>query len=138
MDRLMQASAEDLIQAEEIGEKIAMSILDFFKDENNIQIVNDLKAAGLKMEYEGKAQLEMLGNSLDGKSFVVSGVFSNFSRDELKQLIEQHGGKNLSGISSKTSFMIAGADSGPSKLEKARKLNVTVISENDFLQMIGQ
>ncbi len=138
MDAIMLATVEDLVQADEIGEKIAQSIVDFFKQSRNLKIVDELKEAGLQMEFSGDARLEKLSDSLDGKAFVVSGVFSNFSRDELKALIEQHGGKNLSGISSKTNFMIAGEDSGPSKLEKARKLNVAIISENDFLQMIGK
>lgn len=136
IDKIINATEEDLIAADEIGAKIASSILSFFRLERNIQLIEELKSAGLQMEYKGEAQLEKLSNSLEGKSFVVSGVFSNFSREELKQLIEQHGGKNLSGISSKTSFMLAGEDSGPSKLEKAKKLNVPVISEKDFLQMI--
>ena len=138
MDAIIQAPVEDLVKADEIGEKIAQSIVDYFKQTRNVKIVDELKAAGLQMEFSGEATLERLSNSLEGKAFVVSGVFSNFSRDELKALIEQHGGKNLSGISSKTNFMIAGEDSGPSKLEKARMLNVAVISENDFLQMIGK
>ncbi len=138
MDALMQAGPEDLVQAEEIGEKIALSILDFLSQPENLKLLEELKDAGLQMEFAGEARLERLSNSLEGKSFVVSGVFSNFSRDDLKQLIEQHGGKNLSGISSKTNFMLAGDDSGPSKLEKAKKLNVPVISENDFLKMIGR
>lgn len=136
MDAIMAASSDELVQTEEIGEKIAMSILDFFGNKRNIQLIEELKSAGLAMEYAGEANLEKLSNLLEGKSFVVSGLFSNFSRDELKKVIEQHGGKNLSGISSKTNFMIAGEESGPSKLEKAKKLNVQVISENDFLQMI--
>jgi len=137
IDALKAATAEDLVKADEIGEKIADSILDFFKHEVNLKLIMELRQAGLQMDYKGEAKLEKLSNLLDGKSFVVSGVFSNFSREELKQLIEQHGGKNLSGISSKTSFMIAGDESGPSKLEKAKKLNVPVISEKDFLAMIG-
>ncbi|TAH41526.1 MAG: NAD-dependent DNA ligase LigA [Bacteroidetes bacterium] len=138
MDAIMHAPLEELVLADEIGDKIAQSIVDFFKQSRNIALVDELKKSGLQMEFAGEAQLEKLSNSLEGKAFVVSGVFSNFSRDELKLLIEQHGGKNLSGISSKTNFMIAGEDSGPSKLEKARKLNVPVISENDFLQMIAK
>ncbi len=136
MDAIMLASAEELIQAEEIGEKIAASILAFFKQSRNVRQIQELKDAGLQLEYKGAMQVKKLSDVLDGKSFVVSGVFSNFSRDEIKQLIEQHGGKNLSGISSRTSYMIAGEDSGPSKLDKARKLNVPVINEKDFLNMI--
>lgn len=138
MDAIKAATAEDLVKADEIGDKIAGSIVDFFKDPRNIRFIEELKLAGLQMEFAGEALLEKLSSLLEGKSFVVSGVFSNFSREELKLLIEQHGGKNLSGISSKTNFMIAGEESGPSKLEKAKKLNVPVISENDFLQMIGR
>ncbi|MBP6335603.1 MAG: NAD-dependent DNA ligase LigA [Bacteroidia bacterium] len=138
IDSILIASVEELIKAEEIGDKIAASIVAFFKQSRNMNLIQELRDAGLKMEYEGSAQLTKLSDSLEGKTFVVSGVFSNFSRDEIKQIIEQHGGKNLSGISSKTNYMIAGDESGPSKLEKARKLNVAIISESDFLNMIGK
>jgi DNA ligase (NAD+) len=138
MDALRQANYDELTGAEEVGEKIAHSILDFFKNPRNNKLIDELKTAGLQLEYSGSPAASRLSDRLTGKSFVVSGTFSNFSRDELKLLIEQHGGKNLSGVSSKTSFMIAGEDSGPSKLEKAEKLGVPVISENDFLKMIAE
>ncbi len=138
MDALRKANYDDLTAAEEVGEKIAHSILEFFRNTRNIRLIEELKAAGLQMEYAGAPEATPLSNRLAGKSFVVSGTFSNFNRDELKLLIEQHGGKNLSGVSSKTSFMIAGEDSGPSKLEKAEKLSVPVISIDDFLKMIEE
>lgn len=136
LDKLSSASREELISTDEIGEKIADSILEFFANPQNLAFVRQLKDAGLQLEMSDFDLPKSLGNSLQGLSFVVSGVFTNFSREELKTLIEQHGGKNQSGVSSKTNYLLAGAEAGSSKLEKAARLNVPVLSENDFLQMI--
>lgn len=137
MENIQKAGSDELTAAEEIGEKIASSIIDFFHDPDNRLEVKRLKEAGLQMELSRSAIPEKLSDALSGKSFVVSGTFSTFSRDEIKQVIEQHGGKNQSGVSSKTDYLLAGEDAGPSKLEKAEKLKVKVISEQDFLKLIG-
>jgi DNA ligase (NAD+) len=111
-----------------------MSIQAFFLEEKNLQIVERLKAAGLQLEVviEEGASIK-----LDGLSFVISGVFEKVSRNELKKIIEQNGGKNTSSISAKTSYLVAGENMGPAKLEKAEKLGVNIISEDLFLEMIG-
>ncbi len=136
IESIENASEEELIQAEEIGDKIAESVKDFFNVPSNRKLVSDLKAAGLKMKISKDAIPEKISNLLEGKTFVVSGTFSNFSRDEIKVLIEKHGGKNQSGVTSKTNYLLAGDEAGPSKLEKAGKLNVQIIGENDFLKLI--
>jgi DNA ligase (NAD+) len=133
IDRLIEMSVDELKEIEEVGEKIAISISLFFSDERNLEIVNRLRAYGVNMERE---EQELHSAKLDGKSFVVSGVFSAFSRDEIKQLIEMNGGKNVGSISAKTDYVLAGENMGPAKLEKATKLGVAIISENDFIQMI--
>lgn len=129
---IRQASHEELLEVDEIGEKIASSLNEYLANPEIMQIMERLQAAGLQFETVEKFQSE----TLEGKSFVVSGVFENYSRDELKALIEAHGGRNVSSISSKTNYVLAGAKMGPSKLEKARKLQVTIISEDDFREMI--
>lgn len=136
IDRIMEASVEELTEIEEVGEKIALSIREFFDDERNIAIVNRLRAAGLQFEQERKQTDEP--QLLAGKSIVVSGVFVNFSRDQIKQVIEDLGGKNVSSISSKTSFVVAGEKMGPEKKKKAESLGVQIISEDEFLAMIGR
>lgn len=134
IDRLMEAEYEELVKVDEIGERIAQSIIDFFAQENNREIVERLRAKGLNFEL---AQDERpVSALLEGKSIVISGVFHQYSRDELKKLIEQHGGKNVGSISAKTSFLLAGENMGPSKKEKAEKLGVAMISEQEFLNMI--
>ncbi len=134
INKIQKASREELIAVDEVGEKIADSILDFFSDVSNIQEVERLKQAGLQME-----QIEEVGsiedNKLEGKSFVVSGVFS-MSRDELKGKIEQFGGKNVSSISGKTDYLLAGDKMGPAKLAKAEKLGIPIIGEEEFMGMI--
>jgi DNA ligase (NAD+) len=135
IEGLMQASREDLVQVNDVGEKIADSILLFFKDEEQMDIVRRLQAAGLCMET--KSQQQEISNVLMGKTFVVSGVFHHFSRDGIKEAIEANGGKVSGSISSKTNFVLAGDEMGPAKLEKANKLGVKIISEQDFLSMIG-
>jgi DNA ligase (NAD+) len=135
IDALMRANAEDLLEIPEIGTRITDSILDFFGHDKNVQIVRRLENAGVQLKIEEKEQDSQL---LAGKSFVVSGVFQDFGRDELKDLIERHGGKNLSGVSGKTDFLLAGDKMGPSKLAKAESLGVEIISEEDFKNMIAQ
>lgn len=136
IDAISKASVEELMEAEEIGDKIAASIVEFFSIKSNVNLVHELKKAGLNMEIAPDRMPSKLSSKFEGMSFVVSGTFTNFSRDELKTVIEQHGGKNQSGVSSKTTYLLAGEKAGDSKLEKAGKLNVAVISEDDFMKMI--
>jgi DNA ligase (NAD+) len=137
LDALCNASQEDMLQVEEVGERIAQSVLQYFADERNIAIIERLKTAGLKFELGADDTETPLSDKLKGKNIVVSGNFSR-SRDELKQLIEQHGGKNSSGVSSNTDYLIAGDKMGPAKLQKAEKLGIKIISENEFVEMIGE
>ena len=138
IDNIINASVEELTEIEEVGEKIAISIKDFFADERNINIINKLKNAGLQFEQEKKTQDETSSsNILSGMSIVVSGVFSTMSRDEIKQLIEDLGGKNVSSISSKTTFVVAGDKMGPEKRKKAESLGIEIKSEAEFLEMIN-
>ncbi len=130
---LADATKEELLQVEEIGEKIAESIRCYFSNSNNLKALDKLISIGLQFENESKV---ISSNKLEGKTFVVSGVFESFSRDELKLLIEENGGKNVSAISSKTNFLLAGDNMGPSKLKKAEDLKISIISEDDFKQMI--
>jgi DNA ligase (NAD+) len=138
MDALMHASYDQLLEAPEVGSKIAGSILEFFSDKKNIALVERLKKAGLRMSVDESSLPKKESDLLQGKSFVVSGTFSKFTRDELKQIIESNGGKVQSGVSSKTNYLVAGEESGPSKLEKAKQLNVAVIDENAFVKMISK
>lgn len=128
------ATLEDLQQAPEVGEIIAQSVYSFVHDNKNKKMIARLADAGLKLEIENKKNAG--GNKLAGLSFVITGVFSKHSRDELKELIETNGGKNVSGVSAKTNYLLAGDDCGPSKLEKAEKLQIKIISEDEFLNMI--
>jgi len=135
IDTLMSLPAEQLAAIPEIGPKIAQSIVDFFAEERNRVIVERLRAAGLQMaltEQETAGQTDKLA----GKKVVISGVFAKHSREEYKAMIEQNGGKNVSSISSATSFILAGENMGPAKLEKARKLGIDIINEDQFLEMI--
>ncbi len=134
IESLALAKYDDLIAVEEIGDKIALSVLQFFADPVHITLIDNLMKAGLQFKLE---ETVLASTLLEGKSFVVSGVFTSFSRDELKALIEMNGGKNVSSISAKTDYVIAGENMGPAKLEKANKLGVSIISEEDFKQMIG-
>lgn len=134
IDKIQSASREELIAVDEVGEKIADSLLDYFSDLANILEVERLRQAGLQMEQIEEVQT-VEHNKLDGKSFVVSGVFS-ISRDELKSMIEQFGGKNVSAISGKTDYLLAGDKMGPAKLAKAEKLGVQIIGEEEFREMI--
>ena len=135
IDNIINATVEELTEIEEVGEKIALSIKDFFADERNIHIINRLKDAGLQFEQEKKVAS---GNQvLSGMNIVVSGVFSTMSRDEIKQLIEDLGGKNVSSISKKTTFVLVGEKMGPEKRKKAESLGIEIKSEDDFLKMIS-
>lgn len=136
VDNIIKASTEELKQIDEVGEKIALSVREFFDDERNIALVNRLRAAGLQFEQEKRTSTE--NNILAGKSIVVSGTFKNFSREEIKQLIEDLGGKNVSSISSKTDFVVAGEKMGPEKKKKAEALNIPVLSEEEFIAMTGR
>ena len=135
IDNIINASLEELTDIEEVGGKIALSIKDFFADERNIDIINKLKEAGLQFEQEKKEVSE--NQVLSGMSIVVSGVFTTMSRDEIKQLIEDLGGKNVSSISKKTSFVVAGDKMGPEKRKKAESLGIEIKTEEEFLTMIG-
>ena len=135
IDNIINATVEELTEIEEVGEKIALSTKEFFADERNIHIISRLKNAGLQFEQEKKVAS---GNQvLSGMNIVVSGVFSTMSRDEIKQLIEDLGGKNVSSISKKTTFVLAGEKMGPEKRKKAESLGIEIKSEDDFLKMIG-
>lgn len=135
IDNIINATVEELTEIEEVGEKIALSIKDFFADERNIHIINRLKDAGLQFEQEKKVASG--DQVLSGMNIVVSGVFSTMSRDEIKQLIEDLGGKNVSSISKKTTFVLAGEKMGPEKRKKAESLGIEIKSEDDFLKMLG-
>ena len=135
--KLVKASKEDLLDVDEVGERIAQSVIDYFSDENNQAIVDRLKAAGLNFELD-QQMLHDRTELLKGKAIVISGVFNRYSRAELKALIEKHGGKNTGSISAKTSFLLGGDNIGPSKLAKVEKLGVKMISEDEFLEMLGE
>ena len=134
IDRLMQASTEDITAIKGIGEKIAESIKTYFSNPENIELINRLKQAGLQFEmHEDEAPVI---DKLHGKKFVISGTFEHFSRDELKKNIEQNGGKVVSSVSKNTDYLLAGDKPGPSKVSKAQNLGVSIISETDYLDMI--
>ena len=135
IDNLLNTSFDELILVDEIGEKIANSILEFASDNDNIQIINKLMKNGVRFEIDDSDK--NVSSILSGKSFVISGVFSNFSRDELKRFIETNGGKISSSLSSKTSYLVAGANMGPSKKLKAEKLNINIISENELTNLVS-
>ena len=135
IEKLMAATFDELIAVDEIGEKIAMSIQYHFQQPENVEVVQRLRTSGLQFEAEVK---ELASNTLEGTSIVVSGVFESVSRDELKQLIEDNGGKNVSSISAKTTYVVAGDNMGPAKLEKATKLGVAILNEQEFLKLIGR
>ena len=135
MDALMQASLEELQEVEGIGEVMAKSIISYFHNEQNRQIVERLRGYGLQFELSAE-QTAAQSDRLAGQSIVISGVFAHHSRDEYKLIIEQNGGKNVGSISGKTSFILAGDNMGPSKLEKANKLGIRIVSEDEFLAML--
>lgn len=135
MDRLMSMNVEELQAIPDVGPVVAQCIFDFMHDPINISNISRLSDAGLQMKLSDD-KMAPAGNSLEGKSIVISGTFSHHSREEYKELIEANGGKNVGSISKKTSFVLAGENMGPSKLEKCEKLGIPIISESDFLAML--
>ena len=136
IDALMNAGIEELQEIEGIGEVMAKSIITYFHNEENLKIIERLRAYGLQMELS-EAQTANVSDKLAGQSVVISGVFTHHSRDEYKAIIEQNGGKNVGSISSKTSFILAGENMGPSKLQKAEKLGIKIMSEEEFLSLLN-
>jgi len=137
MERLMAMTQEELTAIEEVGPKIAESIADFFAVEGNRAIIDRLRGHGLCMAL-APSEVQEVGDRLKGLSFVVSGVFRNFSRDSIKEHIERNGGKVSGSISSKTSYVVAGADMGPAKRAKAEQLGVPLLGEDEFMRMIAE
>ncbi|MBC8987518.1 NAD-dependent DNA ligase LigA [Pedobacter sp. N36a] len=135
IDKLMTASLEELVSIDEIGQRIAESIIEYFAKPEHIHQIELLKSYGLQFEVVEK-EITLQSDKLTGKTFVISGVFENYSREELKEIIESNGGKILSGISAKLNYLVAGDNMGPSKLEKANKLNVPLISQDDLLALL--
>ena len=135
IENIQQQTKEQLVEIDEIGDRIAESVVEWFSNEEHLQFIENLKAYGLQFAIS-EDQLEGQTNKLEGLSIVISGTFEQHSRDELKKLIEQNGGKNVGSISKKTSYMLAGSNVGPSKLQKVEKLGIPMISEEDFLKMI--
>lgn len=135
IDSIINATFEDIVNVHEIGDRIAGSIREYLANPENIALIERLRAAGLSLKSDSTATF--LENKLNGKTFVVSGVFTEYGRDEIKSMIKQYGGKVGSSISGNTSYVLAGENMGPSKLEKAKKLNIEIISESDFKAMIS-
>lgn len=135
IDSLSQASMESLLETDGIGQVIAASVYSYLHDGKNMALINRLRQAGLQFSLS-ETQLTLHSNILEGQTVVISGVFKHHSRDEYKRMIEQHGGKNSGSISAKTSFILAGDNMGPAKLEKASKLGIRIVNENEFLAMI--
>lgn len=135
IEALQQATFEELIEVDEIGDKIAESVINFFSNLMNIQLIDRLKSYGLQFQISEEKRKNQ-SQKLVGKTFVVSGVFSKMSRNELKQAIEDNGGKVTGSISKKTTYLVAGDNMGPSKREKAENLKIPIITEDDFLGMI--
>lgn len=135
IDSLLAATREQLTDVNEIGERIAESLINFFNVESNLALINDLRQIGLRFELSDE-ELSGTSDKLTGLSIIISGTFQKHSREELKKMIEQHGGKNVGSISKNTSYLLAGDNIGPSKLEKVQKLGIPIITEDDFLEMI--
>jgi DNA ligase (NAD+) len=135
INKIAALTFEELTLVDEVGERIAESVVNFFAEPKNIKIIKRLKDAGL--QFESLMQNEILSQNLVGKTIVASGKLQNFSREEIKTCIEQHGGKPASSVSKKTDFLLAGENIGPNKLAKANELKIPVISEEEFLQMIN-
>jgi DNA ligase (NAD+) len=136
MNALRNATVEQLMEVDGVGQVIAESVVKYFQDFNNVEIVDKLAAYGIQMQLS-EEQISAQTDKLEGKSIVISGVFQKHSRDEYKAIIEQNGGKNVGSISKKTTFVLAGENMGPSKLEKAQSLGVAIVSEDEFLAMLG-
>ena len=135
MEALSSATLDNLLSVEGIGSVIAGSVVEFFNSEENLNIIRRLAEHGVKMAVD-ENDMEGASDILEGKSIVISGVFTHHSRDEYKEIIELNGGKNVGSISAKTSFILAGQNMGPAKLEKAQKLNIPIYNEEEFLEMI--
>jgi len=135
IEALEKATLEELISVDEIGERIAQSVVLYFNDPMNVETIDRLKSAGLQMTLSDE-KLQSHGTSLSGLSIVISGTFSKHSRDEYKTMIERNGGKNVGSVSSKTSYILAGENMGPEKLKKAESLGVKLMDETTFLEMI--
>lgn len=137
IESLMSASYDELLTVNEIGSRIAESLVDYFKDRRHLDQLEKLQAAGLQFRTEEK-EITLASDKLAGKTFIISGVFQDYSRDELTEIIQSNGGKILSSISSKLNYLVAGDNMGPSKLEKARKLNIPILSDAELLALINQ
>ena len=135
IDRLREATLEELTATPDVGERIAASVVKYFSDPRNVEIVERLKNYGLQMEV-GEETAALQTEKLKGLSIVISGTFAHHSRDEYKEMIERNGGKNVGSVSKKTSFILAGENMGPSKLEKAAALGVKLMTEDEFLKML--
>ena len=135
IDNLKSATFEQLLEVEEVGDRIAQSIVEYFSNPMHIDLIERLRQAGLQLKVDENLNAK-LSNKLEGLSIVISGTFSRISREELKELIQKHGGKNVSSVSASTSMLIAGDKIGPAKLEKAQKLGVRIVSEDEFFRMI--
>ena len=134
-ENILNAKAEELTNVDEIGERIAESLLSWTGEDENLALLVRLKEAGVQLEVDARL-LENKTDILEGKSFVISGVFKNHTRDELKEMIELNGGKNTSSLSKKTNYLLAGEKMGPSKKEKAEKLEIAVLSEEEFMTLL--
>jgi DNA ligase (NAD+) len=137
IDALMVATVEQVTEINEIGDRIAQSLIDWFATPQNRERIDRLRAFGLQFELS-EEQLAGTSDKLAGLSIIISGTFQKHSREELKELIEKHGGKNVGSISKNTSYLLAGDNMGPSKLEKVQKLGIPVLSEDEFLKMVGE
>lgn len=138
MEQLRDATIEQLTAVPEIGERIAQSVVEYMNDLDNLLLIERLAQYGVQMKAVDMPETQLRSNVLDGAAVVISGTFEHHSRDEYKALIEQHGGRNVSSVSSATQYLLAGANMGPAKLEKATRLGIKIISEAEFLQMIGE
>ena len=134
IDSLIKATKEELLSVEDVGERIADSLLNYFSDQDNLDLIARLKDLGLQFEIK---QSQKTSEKLSGLAFVVSGTFTNFSREELKKIIEENSGKVLSGVSSKTDYLICGENTGPQKKKQAEKLGVKMIEEQDFIEKLN-
>jgi DNA ligase (NAD+) len=136
LDALMQASREQLLSVEEIGDRIADSLIEWRSQDKNRELINRLQANGVQFSQDIHPDSQQI-KTLSGKTVVISGTFKQHSRDELKNLVEQFGGKNASSVSSKTSFILAGENMGPEKLKKASDLSIPIIGEDDFINLLS-
>ncbi len=134
LDAIANASVEELAEAEEVGEKIADAIVEYFTNSTNIEIIERLRNAGLQFEVKDKVKES---NALEGKSVVISGKFAGYSRDDMKALVEKHGGRNLAAVSANVDFVVAGDNMGPAKRQKAEKLGIKILSESEFMEIIS-